>query len=378
MRSWTDVIPLHKVRVPAGVGARIEEVFRSGYISDGEWVRAFEVGLVEIVGNPHVVTCADYSSAISIALQVAGVGPGDEVVACPEACLATNMPILSRFARPVWADVDPATGNVDPGSVERVVTPQTKAILYAHWGGDVAEVERLNAIARERSLRVVEDASEAFGAELGGRRIGNTDSDFVVFSFGPIRHLTTGDGAAIFCRDPLEAERARRLKRHGIDQPTFRDATGEIDPASNIGEPGIGSFLSNIGAAIGLAQLESVGDVIERHRENGRYYDRELAGVPGVRLLARRDDAISGYWVYTLLADDREGLMRRLKEAGIGCSRLHLRNDVYTVFGTGRRQLPGVEEFSARRLCIPSGWWVGEEERERVAEAVAAEALAPR
>jgi dTDP-4-amino-4,6-dideoxygalactose transaminase len=369
-------IPLHRVRAPEGADARVEEVMRSGYVSDGEVVRTFESRLAELIGNPRIVTCADYSAAIGIALQIAGVGPGDDVVACPEACLATNMPILNRFARPVWADVDPATGNVDPGSVGRSITPQPRAILYAHWGGDVAAVETLNAIGRERGVRVVEDASEAFGAEAGGRKIGNTGSDFVVFSFGPIRHLTTGDGSAIFFRDPADAERARSLKRHGIHQSTFRDAAGEIDPESDIVEPGVGAFMNNIDAAIGLAQLDSVGEVIARHRENGTYFDEALADVPGVRLLERRPDAVSGYWVYTLLADDRDGLMARLKEAGIGCSRLHLRNDVYSAFGTGRQPLAGVEEFSAHRLCIPSGWWVGAEERERIVGAVAAAAIA--
>jgi perosamine synthetase len=371
-RGQPPPIPLHKVRAPRDADELLLEVLHSGYVADGEQVRQFERGLAIFTENDQLITAAEYSSAIALCLFIAGVRPGDDVVACPDACLGTNMPILNLFARPVWADVDPTTGNIDPASVERSITPRTKAILFAHWGGDVADLDGLAEIASEHGVALVEDASEAFGAEHRDRRIGNTGSDFTVFSFGPVRHITTGDGAAIFFADAETAERAQWLKRYGIHQPTFRDELGEIDPASDIVEPGPNSYLNNLAAAIGIAQLRTAEEVVERHRANGAYYDEALADVSGIELIRRRPESASAYWVYTLLADDRDALLRHLKDAGIGCSRLHLRNDVYTAFGTGPVDYPGVADFSARRLCIPSGWWVSDDDRERIVDTIIA------
>jgi dTDP-4-amino-4,6-dideoxygalactose transaminase len=128
--------------------------------------------------------------------------------------------------------------------------------------------------------------------------------------------------------------------------------------------------MNNLAAAIGVSQLESAEDVVARHRANGRFYDEALTDVSGIELLSRSGDSVSGYWVYTLLADERDALMAHLKQSGIGCSRLHLRNDAYSAFGDGLADLPGVREFSARRLCIPCGWWVGDADRERIAEQI--------
>lgn len=367
-----DTVELHRVRMPEHAGRRLAETLRSGYIADGELVREFERRLADFAGNPNVETAGEYSGALTLALYQAGVRPGDEVLTCPEACLGTNMPILNLFAKPVWCDVDPLTGNVDPDDVARRVTERTRAILFFHWGGDVAPIDELLAVAHEHGIAAVEDASEAFGAEYRGRRVGNTGSDYTVWSFGPVRHMTTGDGAAVTFADPDEAERFRRLKRYGIDQPSFRDDRGEIDPGSDIPEPGLNSYLNNIAAAIGLEQIADVEEGIERHRQNGAHYEEALRELDGIDLIRRLPDSISGYWVYTLLAQRRDDLQRALADAGIRSSTLHLRNDVYSAFGKGPADLPGCAAFSASRLCIPCGWWVSDEDRERIVERIRA------
>lgn len=368
----TADIPLHKVRMPAGAAEQLAPVLASGYVADGAQVREFEAALGEWTGNPRIVTAGDYSSAIALALAAFGVGPGDEVLATPDACLGTNMPLLWRFARPVWCDVDPATGNIDPADVEARITPRSKAIVFAHWGGDVADVDGLLAVARRHGLRVIEDASEALGAEHGGRRVGALGTDACVLSFGPVRHLSTGEGAALALADPADAEKLRWAKRYGIHQPSFRDALGEIDPASDIPEPGLNSYLNNIAATIGLAGMAELDAVVDRHAANGRALDAALAGVPGITRMRRAEQDRSGFWVYTLRAERRDDLLRALRSRGVRSSRLHLRNDAYAAFGTGYADLPGVATFSAERLCLPCGWWVGEEELDRIVEAVRA------
>lgn len=363
-------IPLYKVHMPPEANEAVRTVLDSGYLADGEIVRQFEAHLRDYLGNPNLITVGEESSAIVLALYIAGVRPGDEVLASPMACLATNMPILNLFAGIVWCDVDPDTGNLDPAEIERRITPRAKAVVYAHWAGVVADVAAINWIARRHGLRVVEDASEALGAEYDGRKIGNTDSDFTVFSFHAIRHINTGEGAAITFADPAEAEQARWLKRYGIHQPTFRDTLGEIDPASDIPRAGYNSYMNNISAAIGLAQMGHVEEVVGRHRENGEYYDRALADLPGLTLLKRLSQASSACWVYTFLAERRDDLLRHLRERGVFASKVHLRNDVYSCFGTGIADYSGVNSFSSSCLSIPSGWWVSQDDREFIVDSI--------
>ena len=364
-------IPLHKVNIPDSAKAAVAEILESGYVADGATVRELERRLGAWLPAEHVVTVGDYSSGIQLALALWGVGPGDEVIATPDACLGTNMPLLNVGATPCWVDLDPATGNIDADAIREAITSRTKAILYAHWAGNPADIDAINAMGREHGLLVVEDASEAFGAEYGGIRIGAHGSDVVVFSFGPVRHITAGEGAALVFADGARADEARWRKRYGIHQPSFRRPDGEIDPASDIPRAGWNTYMNNIAATIALCGFEHADETVRRHRENADFYDRAFADADRIAPPRRLDGAAPASWVYTLRAQRRDALRAELHAAGIAASTLHLRNDVYSAFGTGLADdLSGVREFSATRLCIPCGWWVGDEDRDRIAAAV--------
>ncbi len=228
------MIPIHKAYIPDSAVDALSEVVRTGYLADGEYVRRFEDALRGYLGNPSVVTAAEVQSAITLCLYLAGVRPGDEVIASPVACVVTNQAVLNLFARVVWCDVDPLTGNIDPTKIAELVTEKTKAVVYPHWGGDVAEIDAINEVARAHGLSVIEDAEEALGAEYKGHKVGNTGTDFTVFSFHAIRQITTGEGAAITFRNRGIGERANWMKRQGIYRPAFRDELGEIDPTYDI------------------------------------------------------------------------------------------------------------------------------------------------
>ena len=348
----------------------LREVLFSGQLADGRYSRLFEQALGEYLGNPHVTSHDNISTALMLALYAAGVRPEDEVIASPIACLATNQPILNLFARVRWADIDPLTGNLDPTGIASLITSRTKAILYAHWAGDVAEIDAINRAAHMHGLKVIEDAGEALGAEYRGHRVGATGTDFTVFSFHAIRHITTGEGAAIAYGDADMAEQTKWLKRYGIHQPSFRDEWGEIDPASDIPVAGFNSYMTNVAAALGLEQMKYLPDIVSRHRKNGEFYDASLSGISGLRLLRRLPHARSAYWVYTVLAERRDDLLRALRDRGVFASKVHVRNDIYSCFGERRRALPGVDAFSARYLSLPCGWWVDEEVREVVVAAI--------
>jgi dTDP-4-amino-4,6-dideoxygalactose transaminase len=361
-------IPLFKVHMPAGAAAALEATLASGYLAHGAQVEEFERGLAAWVGNARVSALSEISGALTLALYLAGVRPQDEVIVSPMVCLATSMPIANLFARPLWCDVDPATGMLDPARIAELVTPRTRAILAYHWSGDVADLDSLQTVARTHGLKLIEDASEAFGAEYRGARLGNQGSDFCVYSFAAVRQITAGEGAALFCANAQDHESARRLRRYGIDQTSFRLPSGDLNPDSDIPLAGFNVCMNNIAATLGLAQLPQADALVARQRANGRYYDAALAGVAGISLLARRADSASGYWTYSLRAERRAGLMRKLHQQGIGCQRLHVRNDRYSCFADARNEgaLPGVDRFDGDNLSIPCGWWLTEEERERI------------
>ena len=365
-----DAIPLFKVHMPEAAHEALRRTLASGHIAQGAQVAEFEDGLRTIAGTPHLCAVSDASAGLTLALFLAGVCPGDEVIVSPLSCLATTMPIANLFAHPVWCDVDPATGMPAPAHVRERVTDRTRAVIAYYWSGNPAEVQLLRPAAPDAAL--IADASEAFGAELGGRPLALAGADFTVYSFSAVRHITTGEGGMLVARDRETWERAVRARRYGIHQPTFRLPDGDLNPASDIPVPGFNFAMNNLAATLGIAQLAHVPRVVGRYRENGAGFDRALAGVPGVRLLQRPANGHSAHWTYSLRVERRADLMRKLHESGISAQRLHLRNDHYSCFAATRpaAPLPGVDIFDRENLSIPCGWWLTEEDRERISACI--------
>lgn len=360
-------IPLFKVFVAEGADAAVREVLHSGQLAGGTRVAAFEAALAAHLQQAEVVALCDASAALTLALALAGVGPGDQVVTSPLACSATLSPVANLFAQPAWCDIDPLTGMPDDDAVAAAITDRTRAILISHWSGDVAEIDSLAALAHHRGIALIEDASEAFGARCRGRPLGGL-ADFTVFSFYATKPLTTGEGAALLAADPAKRAGARHRRRFGIDSSAFRLANGDLNPLFDIPVAGFNFPMTELAAAIGLAQIDGVDAMVSRHQANGAYFDRALGGVAGLHLLRRRPDSLSGFWTYALRAERRDDLIRKLNSHGIGAQRLHLRNDAFTCFGGRPAELPGVALFDRQNLSIPCGWWVGEEERQTIAD----------
>jgi perosamine synthetase len=360
------VIPLYKPHVPRAASAAIQGVLESGQISGDGRLPEFEDRLQRFIGAAHVAVTAEFSRTIEMALRLAGVEAGDGVLLSPLACLATTMPLLQVGARPVWADIDLDTGTLDAAEIAKQDVARLKAVLLYHWVGVPGDVDAVADASRARGLKVIEDAGEALGAEIAGRRIGAHGLDYSAFSFSPARNLTTGEGAAIVCADADEDARARLFRRYGIPLAEFRDAIGEIRPACDIQVPGMHNYMNRIAGAIGMLQMDCLPQLVERHRSNGAFYDERLAGLPGIQLLSRANGRVPSHWVYCLRCERRDDLRRVLREAGIYASTVHIRNDGYTVFGGRVADLPRVHEFERTQLCIPSGWWITDEDREHI------------
>lgn len=342
----------------------LEHVLYSGQISIGPPVAEFEAAFAELVGVDDMIGVSSGTAALHLALILSGVGPGDEVISTALTAEPTNMAILHAGGRVVWADVDPRNGNLAPESVAAAITSRTKAILVVHYGGIPASLGALTEIAEAHGIPLIEDAAHALGASYGGKRIGG-HSPHVIFSLQAIKHMTTVDGGMLYTRSEADRERARLLRWFGIPRDRART---EVD----VREGGFKYNMNNVDATIGLTSVRRIEPVLARYIDNGRFYDDAFAGVDGIETCSWDDAAEPSYWFYTVLAESRDELAAHLQRHGIGASLPHARNDKHTVFADSRRSLPHLDEFERRYLHLPCGWWVGDEERERIVSIVRA------
>lgn len=330
---------------------RVTAVLCSGWVSEGKEVKRFEAALRDKLGLENPVAVNSGTAALHLALTIAGVGPGDEVILPAQTFAATGLVVLMRQATPVFADVDPTTGNISPESIAQKVTPRTKAVMPVHWGGYPCDLDEITAVAAENGLVVIEDAAHALGATYKGRPIGSISS-LTAFSFQAIKHLTTGDGGVLCCTDPAHVREAVARRWFGIDRHNCRtSALGARD--CNIQLPGYKYHMNDVAAAIGLGNLESFPRRLARRREIAAFYRATLRGVAGLELLRVEPNREHASWLFTILVDRREDFARRLADKGVPTSVVDLRIDRNSVFGGLRDDLPGQAEFDRRQISIP-------------------------
>lgn len=354
------LLPIVKVRMPerTELMPMLEDVLYGGMLAEGEQVYAFERRFAAQFGLRDVLGFSSGTGALHVALLSCGVEPGDEVVTTSMTAEPTNTTIIQVGAVPVFADVDPTNGNLDPGAVDAAITERTRAIVVVHYAGYPAPLAALREIADRRGVALIEDCAHALGARDGGVPVG-TVGDAAIFSFQAIKHMTTVDGGALVLRDPSRLRDARKLRWFGMEKGVPRT---EVD----IARAGYKYNMTNVAATIGLSQLESIDAAIERHIDNGRFFDRELAGISGLSVASVAPDAEPSYWIYTLLSDDSDDVERRLAEIGVAASKLHRPNHFHSVFAPYRTPLPALDAFYRRLVHIPCGWWVGDTDRERI------------
>lgn len=351
--------------MPMSVDKALLDVLHSGYIGQGPKVEEFEQQLSDFFGNPRVLTVNSATSGIHLALRLAGVGPGDEVISTPITCAATNTPILATGAKIVWADVHPNRGLIDPASIQEKITSRTKAIVAVHYAGLPCDLEAIAKIAGPRGIRVIEDAAHALGACYQGKRIGN-HSDFVVFSLQAIKHITTVDGGILLCRDQDDYTRGKLLRWYGLD----RNPGAAPQATADIAEYGYKYHMNDVCATIGICQLPCLDQLLARHTRHQQYYDRELSSLPGIQLVEQPADRVSASWLYVIHVPQRERFIDWMKQRGIMTSPVHRRNDLYTCFREFRSHLPNVDVFDATQVAIPVGWWLDPGDLEMIVSSI--------
>lgn len=361
-----EAIPLFKVFMPESVMEPLQRVLLSGYVGEGPQVERFERELAPWFGSKSVLALNNGTAAIHLALRLANVGYGDEVISTPMTCVATNEPILSIGAKVVWADIDPDTGNIDPQDVAKKITKKTKAIIVVHWGGYPCELEALNTIASQYGIKLIEDACHAFGATYHGKPIGSI-SDFTCFSFQAIKEITTIDGGALVCKSKNDYERGRLLRWYGIDRKKNRK---DFRCESDIKESGYKFHMNDVAATIGIEQLKYVRKNLTRNRLNAAKYNNAFSSLVNVSALCYMKNRQSSYWLYTLRVKSPSAFGNWMKKAKIAVSQVHARNDKHTVFKYSITNLPGVDEFVSKQMCIPVGWWLTQEDRSYIIDTI--------
>jgi dTDP-4-amino-4,6-dideoxygalactose transaminase len=356
--------------MPLSVKEPLLDTLFSGYIGQGIKVEVFEKHMSDYIGNQYVLSLNSGTSGLQLALRLANVGPGDEVITTPMTCTATNMAIMASGARIVWADINPLTGNIDPKDIEKKISFKTKAIIMVHWGGYPCDIGAINHIASLYGTKVIEDASHAMGAEYNGIKIGN-HSDFIVFSLQAVKHMTTIDGGVLFCRNEADYERGKRLRWFGIDR-NLKDSNARHECEQDIIEWGYKFHMNDASATIGIEQLRYLRINVQKCLENAEFYTQTLSNIDGIKLIPWAKNRIGSFLFYTLhILSRHKDFTEFMFKKGIMVSQVHARNDHFSCFKSFNNGcLEGVDDFTGSMICIPSGWWIDGGSRKTIVDTI--------
>lgn len=358
------MIPLVKTNIPPKekLIPELEKILYSGYVAQGDKVEEFERAFENFVKSKNALSLNSGTAALHIALILANVKNGDEVISTPLTAEPTNVAIKMTGAFIRWADIDCNTGCIDPISVEKNINEKTRAIIVVDYAGIPVNVPQLQKISAKYNIPIIEDAAHALGSKFNNIFAGG-HFPFTVFSFQAIKHLTTIDGGMLQIRDTELYQKAKLIRWFGIDKMKSR-------LENNILLQGYKYHMNNVNATIGLVQLGNINNIINAHIENGKYFDKNLCNIPGVELIEYYKQSEPSYWLYTLKVENREGFIKKLLENNIMASELHKRNDLHTYLNDLPTSLPNLDNFYKKLVHIPCGWWVSKEDREMIVEII--------
>jgi dTDP-4-amino-4,6-dideoxygalactose transaminase len=368
--------------LPDLTGAEIEavvEVLRSGWITTGPKVKEFEARFGEAAGSTHCLAVNSCTAALHLALEAVGVGPGDEVIVPTLTFAATAEVVRYLGATPVLVDVRASDHNVDPAAVERALTPRTRAIVPVHFAGVPADMDEIIALARSRAVPVVADSAHAFPCQYRGRNVGRL-ADVTCFSFYPTKTMTTGEGGAAVTENGDWADRMRLMALHGISRDAWKRYTAEGSWRYEILAAGYKYNLTDLAAALGIAQLARVEQMRTRRAAIAARYDQAFGRLEALELLRCPPDRTHAHHLYVVklvpgaLRLERDGFMEELKRRGVGASvhfiPLHLHPYYRDTFGYRPESLPTAHALYLRSISLPFFSAMADPQVERVIEVV--------
>lgn len=366
-------IPLARPAFDEREQARVAEVLRSGWVTQGPVTAAFEAALAERVGAAEAVATSSCTTALFLSLHALGIGPGDEVIVPSLSFIASANAIVHCGATPVFVDIDPLSYNLDPEQVDAGVSARTRAILAVHQVGLPADLDALETIARRHGLTVVEDAACAIGSTLRGRAIGGS-GNLACFSFHPRKIVCTGEGGMITTNDAELAARLRRLRHQGMSVSDLERHAANDVVIEEYPEIGYNFRLSDVHAAIGLAQLEKLDAMLAERKTIAADYARLLEVAPGIEPPQVPAFAVANFQSYLvrvpgLGAEGRNAVIQRMQQRGIATRRGLMAIHREAPYRQARRvgDLQHTERATDETLAIPIYAGLTRTDRERVA-----------
>jgi dTDP-4-amino-4,6-dideoxygalactose transaminase len=374
------MIPLFKVAMSDKAGSAVANVLNSGYIGQGEKVEQFEADLRSRFNNDFVVTVNSATSGLHLALRLhedyvrkTYDGP-IEVLTTALTCTATNWPILANNMGIKWVDVGKDNFNMDLDDLERKLSPSTRIIMVVHWGGDPVDYNRLAKIrVKCHDLygfypAFIEDCAHSFGSLWGETQIGvdKLPNSIGVFSFQAIKHLTSVDGGAMVIPANMYRQ-AKLLRWYGIDRESN---TKDFRCEADIESWGYKFHMNDVNAMVGIENLKVIDPIIQAHKDNAKFFNTHLAGEDKFILPHSHPWSDSSYWIYTMRVTDQDRFMKHMAGRGISVSRVHERNDKHTAVKQYQSALPNLDKTVSEMICIPVGWWLSCDDRERVLTAL--------
>jgi perosamine synthetase len=364
-------IPLSRPWLDEREEELVLEVLRSGRLSLGPWIERFEEQVSERVGAPYASAVSSGTAGLHLLCKIAGLGPGDEVITSPLSFVASANCFILEGARPVFADVDQVTLNLDPAAVEAAVTERTRAIVAVDMFGLPCELDELRAIADRHGLALIEDACESLGAEYRGRPLGAHGAS-AVFAFYPNKQMATGEGGVVTTHSEEEWQLLHSLRNQGRSY----DGGGGWFHHVRLG---MNYRWTDVQAAIGLAQLEKLDRILELRAAAAQRYGELLAAVDGVEAPGVADpDHVRSWFVYVVKLDpglDRAAVMNALRSEGVATAEyvpcIHLQPYMRERYGFAEGLCPVAEDTAARTMALPFFTQIDSDDQERVVEVIA-------
>jgi UDP-4-amino-4,6-dideoxy-N-acetyl-beta-L-altrosamine transaminase len=350
-RQWLDEDDLAAVRA----------VLESDFITQGPAIERFERRVADYVGAKYAVAFCNGTAALHAACFAAGIGPGDEVITTPITFLASSNCVLYMGGRPVFADIDPRTYNLDPDCAAERITPRTKAIIPVDLAGQPAEMDRILMLARDRGLVVIHDAAHSLGASFGGRKVG-TLGDMTMFSFHPVKHITTGEGGMIVTDQEAYYKRLLLFRNHGMTRDPAHLQANDGPWYYEMHALGFNFRMTDIQAALGCSQMDKLDRFVARRREIAAAYDAAFAEMDGLATPWQHPSAESSWHLYILRWEpakfraDRRALFEALRERNIGVNVHYIpvyRQPYYRSIGYGGTVCPNAETYYASSMSLP-------------------------
>ncbi|HZR56172.1 MAG TPA: UDP-4-amino-4,6-dideoxy-N-acetyl-beta-L-altrosamine transaminase [Terriglobales bacterium] len=356
----------------------VVEILRSDWLTTGPKISEFEEAVAEHVGAKYAVSFSSGTAALHGAAFAAGLENGDEAITSPLTFVATANCVLYQGAIPVLADVSPDTLNIDPEEIDKRITPRTKAILAVDYAGHPADLNSILQLTNRNGLIVIEDACHALGAEYQGRKVGGI-AHMTIFSFHPVKHITTGEGGMVTTDDAAYAEKLRRFRNHGINSDA-RQRQNERQWHYEMVSLGFNYRLTDIACALGIQQLKRLEVNLARRRQIAAKYDAAFREIPSVLCPAVRSNVNPSWHLYPIrlqseeLFADREEVFRALRAENIGVNvhyiPVHLHPYYREQFGYKGGEFPVAESAYERLISLPMFHAMSDDDVEDVIRAV--------